>query len=199
MQPSTDENFFGISGLEIIKGSPPRGCKEVRAEKYNLTIKGSTSVQEVTRYVRKCCVGWSGQECDVSPPTPAPRPSSVPIIYDPTSPCANVSCAGVEDAICAVVSKCGKQRPVFLDSFGELAKCTNGQLNVQEITCTLACQNDPCAGNVSCPLYPEAMCFASECDCTPLWLLPIGVEVKCSQVGKRDVSTDNVAGSGCAE
>ena len=195
MQPATEENFFGnVPGLKIVKGSPTSpGCTVVKPIKYNITV--GTSLQEFTQYVTVCCDGWSGTECSVTTPTPSPTPSVASFTFDPISPCANLSCAGVDNAICAVVAKCGRQFPVFLDPKGQLAECTNSQMSVEEITCTVPCQVDPCAGNVSCPLYPEAMCFISECDCTALWLLPTGVEVNCFPVDKRDTSS----GSGCAQ
>lgn len=202
------DNFFEMSGISIITGNPSAtGCKVVEQVKRNQTVwKVSanrtlqSSLQEVTQYVTKCCPGWNGTECNIAPPTtrppsptatttrpPRPTATTTATALDPSNPCANLTCAGVDDAMCAVVTKCGRQIPLFVDSAGQLVDCPNSPTNINEITC---CQNDPCAGNVSCSQHPEAVCFTTEC-CRPLWLLPSGVEVNCLLVDKRDTTADS--------
>ena len=115
--------------------------------------------------------------------------------FDPTNPCADLSCEGVDDSFCIVVTKCGKLLPVFLDSLGRVAACKNIQpLDVKNITSPVVCLTDPCS-SASCPLYPEAVCFVTECSCKSMWLLPSGVEVNCFPVNKRDTRRDS--GSRC--
>ena len=114
-----------------------------------------------------------------------------PFSFDPTNPCAGLSCDGVDDSICTVVVKCGNQIPVFLDALGRMATCKNTQqrLDLKNITSPVPCPADPCAG-ASCSLYPEAVCFVTECSCKPIWLLPSGVEVNCLPVDKHVTRTD---------
>ena len=109
-----------------------------------------------------------------------------PFSFDPTNPCAGLSCDGVDDSICTVVVKCGNPIPVFLDALGRIATCKNTQqrLDLKNITSPVPCPADPCSG-ASCSLYPEAMCFVTECSCKPIWLLPSGVEVNCLPVDKH--------------
>ena len=114
--------------------------------------------------------------------------------FDPTNPCADLSCEGVDDSFCTVVTKCGKQLPVFLDSLGRVAACKNIQpLDVKNITSPVVCPTDPCS-SASCLLYPEAVCFVTECSCKSMWLLPTGVEVNCFPVDKRDTRRDTNCG-----
>lgn len=203
--PPVADNFFGVPGLVITTVRPAvKVCKIVQEVKRNQTVwtlsaKGTlqSSLQEVTQYVTTCCVGWNGTECDVAPPTTPPPRTTAHVALDPSSPCANLTCAGVGDAVCAVVTKCGRQIPLFIDSTGQLVDCPNSPTNIDEILCTGSCRDDPCARNVSCPKYPEAMCFTSECDCKALWLLPSGVEVNCLSVDKRETGTASSANSEC--
>ena len=132
--------------------------------------------------------------------TTVPVNSAVePFSFDPTNPCAGLSCDGVDDSICTVVVKCGNPIPVFLDALGRIAMCKNTQqrLDLKNITSPVPCPADPCSG-ASCSLYPEAMCFVTECSCKPIWLLPSGVEVNCLPVDKRRARPDAVSGSACA-
>lgn len=198
VQTPAEDDFFGIPGLVITTNSHlPVSCKVVIPVKRNQTVwtlsaKGvlQSSLQEVTQYVTSCCEGWTGTECDVAPPTIPPPPSTAAAILDPSNPCANLTCAGVENALCAVVTKCGRHIPVFIDPSGQLVDCPDSPTSVQDVLCNATCRDDPCARNVSCPRYPEAMCFTSECECKAMWLLPSGVEVKNCSADTRDTRRD---------
>ena len=119
----------------------------------------------------KCCPGYIGDACDVL---------DGKIEFDPVDPCKNLICAGVENAQCFTISKCGDRWPVFLLQDGTLAECSNGQpVNVIQLTCSEKCTSDPCAGK-TCSMFPDAFCVYTACDCNePMWLVGAGVQVDC--------------------
>lgn len=154
----------------------PEGCfrhEEVTRYYYHYDpVTYKRTLRNYTEVVRKCCKGFSGDDCNQR------------VAEKPPTNCSNLVCEGNSEAICAVVFKCGQPIPLFVMPDWELAKCDNGQpSDMSRISCTPICSENPCAGQ-TCPSFPEAMCTINSCDCKPLWLLPEGVHVDC-EVGKH--------------
>ena len=169
------ENVKTVDNHSMASG----GCK-VQVE-VNLTqqitrlVDGveTTEITPVTRMVWQCCDGYTGLDCNE---TIATNTSA-----EEANPCSGLNCTNHPDAVCAVVTRCGVDIPVFLNDIGEVVDCGNHRpLEDLEIgTCGNLCTSDPCAGQ-TCPEFPSALCLTSACGCKPLWLLETGVRVNCT-------------------
>ena len=172
---SDDSDVDPFAGL-VNYTEPPTttGCFDSRQETrvYITMEEGKEVKRNVTRTIRTCCDGYTGDDCVELVPTPKP------VSRDESDPCNGLECEGNENAFCAVVSKCGRNFPLFLTENGQLAVCANQPTDLNSIVCTGTCTEKPCAGK-SCPLFPDAQCLTSGCDCKAMWILPSGVQVDC--------------------
>ena len=171
-----------------------------RETKYGYNDDGVMEKKEVnvTREERRCCDGWTGEDCNKPLPAPTPRP------YNPDNPCEGLNCTGNPNAVCLTIKKCGRDLPVFYDERGVVAKCDNGQpIDMREVTCLQICKRNPCE-NLTCDSRPDAVCFPSSCDCQPMWMVDGGKEVDCNsghvlapklERRRRQISDENSTGS----
>ncbi len=154
---------------------PPAGCfivEEVTRRYWDYHVdENGKRVRELRNYtetVRSCCKNFTGFECNQR-------------VQKQAQNCSNLVCEGNADAFCAIITKCGRTLPLFIMPDGDQAKCDNGQpSDITTISCTTICSVNPCAG-LTCPIFPDAMCLYSSCDCKPLWLLPEGIHVDCAK------------------
>ena len=112
----------------------------------------------ITRPVRECCEGYTGIECDQK------LDIVEPII------CGNLTCDADPDAYCAVLKKCGKEIPLFLDVNGVPSEKCNQTIDLNSLSCNGVCKEDPCS-NAQCTDYPSATCFPIGCECKAVWLM----------------------------
>lgn len=134
--------------------------------------------ESLTRIVRECCKGYTGDECDHK--------------MDVTEPitCGNMTCDADPNVYCARVKKCGKEISIFLDENGVPSKKCNHTYDLESISCNGVCREDPCL-NAECPGYPSATCFPMGCECKAVWLIhnPYtreNLEVVCGSEGSRN-------------
>ena len=129
--------------------------------------------------MRSCCEGYTGVECD----------QKLDIIEPDT--CGNLTCEGDPNAYCAVVKKCGKEIPLFLDENGLPSKKCNQSIDLSSLSCSGVCKQDPCL-NAQCIGYPSATCFPIGCECKAVWLIydeatDENVEVNCASENGKTV------------
>ena len=129
--------------------------------------------------VRHCCDGYSGMECDRK------------LDVGENVVCGNLTCEADPNAYCAVVKKCGKEIPVFLDENGVPSEKCNQTVDVESLSCTGVCKEDPCL-NAECSAYPSATCFPVGCECKAVWLihdseLSENIEVNCASDSSNSI------------
>ena len=146
-------------------------------------VKNVTS----TRRIRGCCEGYTGDDCNKKINVPEP------VI------CGNLTCEEDPNAYCAVVRKCGKEIPMFLDENGLPSQKCNQTVDLESLSCSGVCTEDPCL-NAQCIGYPTATCFPIGCECKPVWLIrdpdtDVSREVNCGDSAnarpKRDAALCN--------
>lgn len=172
------ENFGFPETVNVVTERASNSCfivvtKQYTEERQVENPDGSISIVEqvvnVTR--RECCPGYTGTECNqvVDP-------------YQESNPCRGLICSNHPDAICAVVSKCGRDIPLFLDQSGGKVDCGNEDGSVPDInslSCNGICTSNPCQDQI-CQANPLAVCLVRACDCTPMWFLETGEKIDCS-------------------
>lgn len=126
-----------------------------------------------TRLIRHCCDGYTGEYCN--------QRINGPI-------CGNLTCEEDPNAYCAVVRKCGREIPMFLDDMGLPSTKCNQTVDLESLSCSGVCTEDPCS-NAQCAGYPNATCFPIGCECKAVWLVrnpesDESIEVNCEGSGK---------------
>lgn len=111
----------------------------------------------VTRPIRHCCDGYTGHECNERIDVPDA------VI------CGNLTCEEDPNAYCAVVRKCGREIPMFLNETGLPSKKCNQTVDIDSLSCSGVCAEDPCS-NARCSGHPTATCFPIGCECKAVWL-----------------------------
>ena len=168
------DSFGFPSNVQVEETRPNNSCYEFdtiqRIELVRSRTDPSVYINETRNItVRRCCTGYTGEECNI---TVDP--------YSASNPCNGLSCPNFPNAVCAVITQCGQDRPVFLDEEGDIVECDSQES--KNITTTLSCigycVDDPCA-NLTCSKYPSAICLTIGCTCQPIWLLETGVSVDC--------------------
>ena len=59
---------------------------------------------------------------------------------------------------------------MFLDEEGLLSKKCNQTVDVDSVSCSGVCAEDPCSQNAQCIGHPAAICFPIGCECRAVWL-----------------------------
>ncbi len=131
------------------------------------------------RHIRDCCEGYTGEECNERINVPEP------VI------CGNLTCEEDPSAYCAVVRKCGREIPMFLDEKDLPSMKCNQTVDLESLSCSGLCTEDPCS-NERCIGYPTAMCFPIGCECKAVWLVRDSetgesIEVNCGGPAANDV------------
>lgn len=165
----SDDNFGFPDDVKTVTDRVNNSCYVNVTIQYRVLQPDNTYIVNETITTRNCCQGYSGVECN--------------ILSDPylaSSPCRDKTCPNDPDAVCAVVSRCGVEVPVFLDEDGQIVDCDDeDETNITTLSCTGYCSVDPCAG-LTCEKYPSAICLTIGCACEPIWLLEDGVSVNCT-------------------
>lgn len=130
----------------------------------------------IMRVIRECCDGYIGEECNER----INVPESVI--------CGNLTCEEDPNAYCAVVRKCGREIPIFLDEKGLPSKKCNQTVDLESFSCSGVCTEDPCS-NAQCIGHPTATCFPIGCECKAVWLVRDpdtgeSIEVNCGDSAK---------------
>ncbi len=185
------------SSENVMEKRPNNSCyKDVTNTMYENEIdeNGELTMKEVNFTTRRCCDNFGGAECNISITQQLQDP------FQATDPCNNRTCPNNPEALCAVVNQCGAEVAIFINLLGQIVDCgetteqtsddkdsvpspsklTDGaNTDITALACQGYCEFDPCKGQ-TCPQHPDAMCLQSGCDCQPVWLLDVGIQVNCT-------------------
>ena len=190
---------FGFPTTEnVMEKRPNNSCYEyftTTMYENEMNEYGEQTMKEVNVTTRRCCENFDGAECNI---TITQQQLQDP--FQATDPCNNRTCPNDPDALCAVVNQCGTEVPIFINLLGQIVDCgetteqttydrdsvppskhtgSSADTDIMTLACQGYCEFDPCEGQ-TCPPHPDAMCVQSGCDCQPIWLLDVGVQVNCT-------------------
>ena len=174
------DNFGFPETVDVVTERPDNSCyvhvtrQHIEERPVENPDGSSSTIEEVVNITtRECCSGYTGVECNqiVDP-------------YQQNNPCRGLTCTNHPDAICAVITRCGRDIPLFIDQSGRKVDCNDdsgsGSVpDIDSLSCGGVCTSNPCQGQ-TCQANPSAMCLIRSCDCSPMWFVETGEQIDCS-------------------